>query len=53
MAKLSNYAGKLPTEAKSRYIQKLELINNVDPFEITKGTADQCEFPLFDAIDIV
>ena len=29
MAKLSNYASKLPTEAESRYIHKLELINNV------------------------
>ena len=53
MAKLSDYASKLPTEVKSRYIKKLELINNVDPFEIDKGTTVQCEFPLVDASDIV
>ena len=46
MAKLSNYTSKLLTEAKSRYVQKLKLINNMDPFEISKGTADQCAFPL-------
>ena len=28
-------------------------MNNVDPFEIGKGTADQCEFPLVGASDIV
>ena len=37
----------------SLYIQKLELITNVDPFEIGKGTADEFELPLVDASDIV
>ena len=45
MAKLSNYTGKLLlTEARSRYIQKLELINNVDPFEIDKAPQISANF---------
>ena len=52
MAKLSNYTSKLPTEAKFCYIQKLKLINNVDPFEIGKGTTEQCAVPLVDTWDI-
>ena len=44
MAKLSNYASKLPTKAQFRYIQKLELITNVHPFEIGKAPQNNANF---------
>ena len=52
MATPSNYASKLPTEAKSRYIEKLELITNEDPFEIgRKGTSGQYEFKAYSLLE--
>ena len=44
MAKLLNYASKIPTKAQFRCIQKLELITNVHPFEIGKVLQNNANF---------
>ena len=51
--KLSSYADKLPNEAKVRYLQKLSLIDGVDPFEVSTSGGNDCPLPPVDASDIV
>ena len=51
--KLSSYADKLPNEAKAQYLQKLSLIDGVDPFEVSPSCGKDCPLPPVHASDIV
>lgn len=52
-AKLSKYVEKLPAEARSRYLAKLELIGGVDPLQLDRPSLESSTFPPIDASDIV
>ena len=50
----SDYAQKLPQEAKQRYLQKLQLIGGTDPFCIsTKSHRESLNLPPFNSGDLV
>lgn len=53
MSMLSDYAKKLPQEARKRYADKLQLIGNVDPFCISTKDYQESNFPPVDASDLV
>lgn len=61
MAFLSNYASKLPAEAKERYLEKISVIQNIDPFllQLRKRpqellqAAKQTHHPPVDGTDLV
>ena len=51
---LSSYATGLPSEAKDRYIQKISVINNVDPFMGTfPGAETVNDLPPVDISDLL
>ena len=50
MSMLSNYAKQLPQEAKLRYMKKLKLTDNQDPFTINGDATELCAFLPVDAI---
>ena len=53
MSALSNYAEKLPREAKERYQNKLVLTGGIDPFVIGGKEYRESSFPPVDASDLV
>ena len=54
MSTLSNYAEKLPAEAKQRYLDKLRYIGGFDPLCFNLSDfAQPCPLPLVSAADIV
>ena len=59
MANLSIYAGKLPQEAKRRYLDKIATIGSIDPFTLQRDArhqnpaVEQCGLPAVDASDLV
>ena len=54
MLRLSDYAQKLPQEAKQRYLQKLQLIGGTDAFCIsTKSHRESLNLPPFNSGDLV
>ena len=58
LEKLSAYAQKLPQEAKRRYLGKLSMIENIDPFpslfrDPPVIQIQQCSLPQVDASDLV
>ena len=51
---LSSYAAGLPSDAKDRYIQKISLINNVDPFlGVFTGAETAKDLPPVDISDLL
>ena len=50
---LSSYCQKLPSEARSRYIEKLQLISGLDPFCPSSLGKQSSILPPVDASDIV
>ena len=51
---LSSYAAGLPSDGKDRYIQKLSMINNVDPFlGAFSGAETTSDLPPVDISDLL
>ena len=54
MQRLSDYAERLPNDAKSRYREKLDVIGGIDPFQPGNiGTELEDRLPDVDASDLV
>ena len=53
MSQLSGYVQKLSSEAKQRYLNKLQLIGGIDPFCIQAKDHPQTPLPPVDASDLV
>ena len=58
-ARLSGYAEGLPGEAKTRYLEKLYLLNGLDPFLLASNVGPKndspstCDIPPVEATDLV
>ena len=51
---LSSYAAGLPRDAKDRYVKKISLINNVDPFlGVFPGAGARSDLPPVDLTDLL
>ena len=53
MQRLSEYANNLPSDAKARYVEKLDFIGGIDPFQTANVGELDDHLPDVDASDLV